>query len=88
MKCVSIKSEGIVGKEKIVDGVKVINSDPYGIEEVGDFYLYVPGKKTSGLSEEFLGWINGCYRNGVIITYVLRNVGGEEGFYVWPETAN
>ncbi|MEI6132951.1 MAG: Ig-like domain-containing protein [Bacillota bacterium] len=88
LKCVSIKSEGIVGKEKIVDGVKVINSDPYGIEEVGDFYLYVPGKKTSGLSEEFLGWINGCYRNGVIITYVLRNVGGEEGFYVWPETAN
>ena len=83
MKCISLKSQGKDGEEKIIDGVRVITSTPYGFDDASDFFLYLPGKKTSELSEDFLSWgTSWSVKDGVLETYGLYNVGGKEGFTV------
>ena len=42
--------------ERIVDGVRIIATEPYGLEGTGQFRLYLPGMPTSALSDEFLTW--------------------------------
>ena len=85
MKCELLQLEGTPGEEKIIDGVKLITSEPYGFDNADEFFLYLPGKKTSELSEEFLSWSHGSASDGVLTCYGLYNAGGEQGFIVWPE---
>ena len=49
MQCVSLTTKGTKGAVQIVDGVKVINSDPYGFDKAGKFLLYLPGRGVQGL---------------------------------------
>jgi subtilisin family serine protease len=82
--------EGTVGEERVVDGVKVITSDPYGLDYADEFLLYLPGRDTTDLPEEFLYWLSVPLAwDGipeVLPLYGLYNVGGEQGFYSETET--
>ena len=48
--------------DTVEDGVHVITSaaslanPPYGLDDAGEFILYLPGRSTSDLNEEFLSW--------------------------------
>ena len=44
------------GKEWIEDGVRMVSSVPYGIEEGTEFHLYRPETPIAGLSEQLLEW--------------------------------
>ena len=44
------------GKTSYEDGVRYITSDPYGMEDGKDFYIYLPGTPIENLSEDFLMW--------------------------------
>lgn len=46
------------GTEVIIEDVRNIYTEPYGLENPGVFEFYLPGKKVSELSEEFLSWTN------------------------------
>ena len=87
MRIVSLNAEGVVGEEKIVDGVKIVTSDPYGFDNADEFILYRPGRSTADLPEEFLGWVglkNVLYYGELpekVPFYSLYNVGGKEGFF-------
>lgn len=82
MKCVSLERQGKEGEEKIVDGVRVITSTPYGFDDAGDFFLYLPGKKASELSEDFFDWGTDWFiKEDILTAYGLYNVGGKEGFF-------
>jgi len=80
MKCISLQAEGIVGEEKMVDGVNVITADPYGFDDADEFFLYLPGKKESELTEDFISWARWGINDGVLTGYGLYNVGGGQGF--------
>lgn len=85
MKCESLKQEGTIGEKKIIDGITVTTSTPYGFDNAGEFRLYLPGKKASDLSEEYLSWTNGTVSDDILPSYGLYNVGGKQGFIVWPK---
>lgn len=85
MKCLSLKTQGKDKEVNIIDGVRVITSTPYGFDNAGDFFLYLPGKKASELSEDFLSWTGWAVKDGILGTYGLDNVGGKEGFAVWND---
>ncbi len=57
----SIASEKPVGEEYIEDGVLVIPSAPYGLENAGECRLYLPGRPAKDLPPEFLEWVGGLY---------------------------
>ena len=85
MICESITQEGTPGDEEIKDGVRYITSTPYGFEDANEFLLYLPGRKTADLPENFLWWV-GAPR-GIVFEnvdtlefYGLYNVAGEMGF--------
>jgi len=80
MICESLTSEGTLGEERIVDGVKLITSTPYGFDNANEFLLYLPGKKADELPEAYLSWSQGMASSGVLTCYGLYNIGGEQGF--------
>lgn len=75
------------GREYIDQGVRFEATTPYGLENAGRVFLYMPGKSLYGLSEDFVRWIffgepqdhvpAGCY--------VLHNENDETGFYTQQE---
>jgi hypothetical protein len=84
MKCESLTTAGTEGSEKIVDGVKIITAGPYGFDNAGEFFLYLPGKKLIDLPDEFLIWAH-VYSDNIdpaqtLAFYGLYNAGGEQGF--------
>ena len=81
MVCESLITEGKLGEEKIIDGVKVITSTPYGFDNAGLFYLYLPGKRASELPEVYLlDWSHGNADSGTLACYGLFNAVDELGF--------
>ena len=86
MKIDFINSEGKVNAENIVDGVKIITTEPYGFAGADEFLLYLPGRDTADLPDEFLEWV--CVQNAwrdvdvpdLLPFYGLYNVSGGEGF--------
>lgn len=68
-------------KQEIVDGVKIIYSDPYGFENAGNFYIYLPGTPVSSLPQEYLSWVNMLVNNKSTLTfYGLYNENAGDGF--------
>lgn len=85
MKCESLVIDGTVDEERIIDGVKIITTGPYGFDDADKFSLYLPGKKVSELPEQFLNWVSMPWvldfeNIDVLDFYGLYNVGGEQGF--------
>ena len=71
--------------ERIVNGVRVINADAYGMEGGETFMLYLPGRTTADLPDGFLEWI--CMPNAweeapeTLPFYGLYNIEEETGFF-------
>lgn len=70
--------------EEIVDGVRQIYTDAYGLDGAEDFYLYRPETPIDKLSDEFLMWV-GIYNREeadreTLDCYGLCNVAQEYGF--------
>jgi hypothetical protein len=81
-----LNTVGTEGEEKIVDGVKIITTTPYGFDNANEFRLYLPGRNTKDLPEEFLFWVGApfAWGNNVPTTlpfYGLYNVSGQQGFF-------
>jgi hypothetical protein len=82
-----LDQEGEIGSERIEDGVRIITSDPYGMANPDEFLLYLPGRPTADLPEEFIDWVsmpNVWAADAVPETlpfFGLYNVGGAEGFF-------
>ena len=84
MRVESLFTEGVLAEERIIDGTKIITSEPYGFDNADVFYLYLPGKEADGLSDEFLWWVRDKVRpDGVLMSYCLYNAGGQQGYVVW-----
>jgi uncharacterized protein (DUF3820 family) len=82
-----LDAEGELGSERIEDGVRIFTSDPYGMDDAGEFLLYLPGRATADLPAEYLDWVSmpNVWVEGeipeVLPFYGLYNVGGMEGFF-------
>jgi hypothetical protein len=75
--------EGTVDTEYYEDGIRYIRSEPYGLDNADEFYIYLPGAAISELPEEFLFWANIrmiADDSTYLDVYGIYNVGGEEGF--------
>lgn len=89
LRLAALEYEKEPGEEGIAGGLKVINTDAYGIEGGDVFMLYCPGRETADLPEEFLEWI--CMPNAwveppeTLPFYGLYNVGEGTGFYAYAE---
>ena len=61
-----IETEKADGKEWISDGVKYIACEPYGLEDTDSLVLYLEGRDTSDLKDDFLSWVYalGMYEEG------------------------
>lgn len=77
--------DGIVDQKTIVDGVRIITTEPAGFDNAGEFRLYLPGRRTADLPEAFLDWVRGPMDLGddavELPSYGIYNIGGEEGFF-------
>lgn len=80
----SIQYDDKPGTEEIMDSVKYIYTDAYGLDGAKEIYLYLPDKPVADLPEEYLGWVNDLELSGdagaVLGTYGLYNAAAGEGF--------
>ena len=78
------------GTEEIRDGVKVIYSEPYGLENSENFYLFLPGSSLESLPEEYLDWIRFADMKDAsdmfLSQYGLFNEAAGDGFSSYRET--
>lgn len=87
-----IKLENEIGSEEIIDGIKYIYSEPYGINDAKEIYIYTPEAPIKELPEGFRNWVGYPDLNNVEDEYLpfygLYNVETESGFssYKLPET--
>ena len=73
-----------IGKTSYKDGVRIVNSGPYGLEQAKQIRIYLPGKSLTGLSEELFLCAPFEYRNTQVIPqgcYCIHNV--EEDIAFW-----
>jgi hypothetical protein len=86
----------IVGpkEESIKDGVKIIPSDPYGLQGGKIFILYLPGSAISGLPIDYVDWVkmpNAWYDSKIpqkLPFYGLYNVEQQQGFFSAKESVS
>jgi len=57
VRCYNMVYDNVPDTEEIIDGVKCVYTEPYGMEGDGLFRIYKPGKSTAGFSEDFLFWL-------------------------------
>lgn len=79
-----IAQEGTPGDVYYENDIKYIVSDPYGMDNADQFYIYLPGAPISELSDDFLSWAHLGYppiRETTPAGYFgIYNVGGQQGF--------
>lgn len=77
----------VPGGTEYKNGVKYIYSEPYGLDDGDLFYIYLPGRSTADLPEQFMYWIctpNAWWGDRIPSTlpfWGMYNVGGEMGFF-------
>lgn len=72
-----------------VDGIIRHYEEPYGLDEAGELYLYVPGTPKSIFSDQVLMWIGSSgdlAGHKLLPFYALYNVNSGQGFYSRPKT--
>jgi hypothetical protein len=79
-----IKFEKEVGTEEIIDGIKYIYSEPNGLNDAKEIYIYTPKAPLNELPEGFRSWVGYLDLNDVsdehLPFYGLYNVKTESGF--------
>lgn len=84
VKIESIELDNEVDTEEIVDGVKYIYTQPYGLYDAEDILIYIPGSSIKELPEEYRSWVG--YNDVTNLTetelpyYGLFNVKTGDGF--------
>lgn len=79
----SIQYDQEAGTEEIINGVRYVYCDAYGVEGTKEFYLYLPEAQLADLPQEYKEWtghfdeIDGKTALGM---YGLYNVTAKEGF--------
>lgn len=80
----SIKLEKEVGSEEIIDGIKCIYSEPYGLDDAKEIYIYTTQAPIKELPEAFRSWTGYMELSDVkdefLPFYGLYNVETESGF--------
>ena len=83
MKIEKLAVDEMPNKEFFNNGIKYICSEPYGLDNADDFYIYLPGAPISAVEEGFMSW-SGIYDNNIEKLpddfYGLYNIQGEQGF--------
>ena len=51
-----MKYEFNTGEEEILDGVRYVYTEPYGLEDGRDFYFYLPGTPVADINQETISW--------------------------------
>lgn len=46
----------LIGEEEIIDGVRYVYAEPYGLEESKNFQVFLPGVPIDDLPEDFMTW--------------------------------
>ena len=70
------------------DGVRYIDSEPYGLNDVDEVLIYLPGLPKADAPEEFVSWTPNFWhsdRATAFDAYGLYNVNGEQGFLGLPD---
>ena len=79
-----INLEKEVGSEEIIDGIKYIYSEPYGLNDAKEIYIYTPQAPLEELPEGFRSWVGYMNLSDVKDEYLpfygLYNVETESGF--------
>ena len=81
-----IEQAETVGETWIEDRVRYIGASPYGMDNGGEFLLYLPGRPTEDLTEDCVSWIfmaegwNWDERGSTLSGYVLYNVNAGTAF--------
>lgn len=57
VKIESIELANEVGTEEIIDSIKYIYSQPYGLYDADDILIYIPGISIKELPEEYRSWV-------------------------------
>jgi len=84
----SISYDHPAGTEEIIDGVRYIYSEAYGLDNPKEILIYLPGMAIKDLPEGYLSWVRTNWRmdyeftvNETILPfYGLYNVNSEQGF--------
>ena len=82
-----VSLERTPGETEIIDGVLHIYADPYGLDNGELFYIYLPGRPTADLPEQYMLWVSMPLVWGKDNTpsalpfWGMYNVGGEMGFF-------
>jgi|GEM_PF-605065 len=80
----SIKLEKEVKSEEIIDGIKYIYSEPYGINDAKEIYIYTRQAPIKELPEGFRSWVGYLNLDNVKEEYLpfygLYNIEAENGF--------
>lgn len=80
----SIQLEKEVGSEEIIDGIKYIYSEPYGLNDAKEIYIYTPQAPIEELPEGFRSWVGymdlSKVKGEYLPFYGLYNVEPENGF--------
>lgn len=80
----SMKLEKKVGSEEIIDGIKYIYSEPYGLEDAKEIYTYTTQAPLAELPEGYRSWVGYMELSDVKDEYLpfygLYNVETESGF--------
>lgn len=80
----SIRYDKEPDTEEIIDGVKYIYTDVYGLDDAKEIYLYLPDTPVAELPEKYLEWIwyldLSKKAGSTLGTYGLYNVSAQEGF--------
>ena len=76
------------GSQEIKDQILYVYSDAYGLDDPGEFYMFLPGKPLDELPEEFRSWV-GYYdlsrtNDTTLPFYGLYNENAKEGFSGYP----
>ena len=86
----SLTQEGTPGEIYYENDFKYIVSEPYGLDNADQFYIYLPGTPIADLPDGFLSWAH--LGNPPICEttpsdyYGIYNVGGEQGFVGTADT--
>lgn len=80
----TIKLEKEVGTEEIIDGIKYIYSEPYGLDGAKEIYIYTPQAPLKELPEGFRSWVGymdlSDVKDEYLSFYGLYNIETESGF--------
>ena len=76
-----LKMKNTPGESFIQDRILMTATAPYGLDNVDDLYLYLPGKTTADLPEDYKTWDRSAAETSSLPNYGLYNINAGYGWY-------